>query len=204
MPVAPSEISLTINGKNKDYDLASGETINVLKSPSLTSLSVELLLPSTRYGWAKYEGSFRSPAYYLDNFEKLISSRKPFQFVVIRMQGRRRLWSTDIKMALEKYTIKDTVDQGTDVTVSLSLKQYRSYGTKIITFDTSGNLQTQSPARPSETETPSSISAQPLDTLWTIVKRMFGKVTDAALKHLSEKNDISSTETLEPGKEIKL
>ncbi|WP_400256490.1 hypothetical protein [Candidatus Methanomassiliicoccus intestinalis] len=52
MPVAPSKISMVVNGKNKTYELASGETVNVLKSPSLTSVSVELLIPSTQYGWA--------------------------------------------------------------------------------------------------------------------------------------------------------
>lgn len=204
MPVAPSEISMTVNGKNKTYDLAGGETINVLKSPALTSLSVELLLPATRYGWARYDGAFRSPTYYLDNFEQLISGKKPFQFVVIRMQGGRRLWSTDIRMALEKYTIKDTTNQGSDVLVSLSMKQYQPYGTKSITFDTQGNLQTNSSSRPSAAEPLTKVTAQPLDTLWTVIKRTFGVVTDAALKHLAEKNNVTATETLAPGREIKL
>lgn len=107
-------------------------------------------------------------------------------------------------MALEKYTIEDNADHGTDVLVNLNLKQYKSYGAKIISFDSSGNLQSKSTNRTSTRKTPASATARPGETLWTIVKRVLGPVSVAALKHLCEKNNVSATETLQPGKEIRL
>ncbi|WP_400256491.1 hypothetical protein [Candidatus Methanomassiliicoccus intestinalis] len=107
-------------------------------------------------------------------------------------------------MALEKYTIEDNADQGTDILVNLNLKQYKPYGAKIISFDSSGNLQSKSTSRASTREIPASATARPGETLWTVIKRVLGSVNDTALKYLSEKNDVSATETLQPGKEIRL
>ena len=64
--------------------------------------------------------------------ELLKTNKKPIQFIVTRLfPNKKSLYNTNIKVSLEDYTIKEDVKQGMDVVVTIKLKQYRDYGTKV-------------------------------------------------------------------------
>lgn len=131
LPVAPEKLQMKINNANKTYTLINDGEINVLKSPELTDIEFDLLLPNSEYSFARYKSGFKGAEYFLAKLEKLKANMKKFQFIVTReLPNGTPLFGSNIKVSLESYTIKEDADEGTDVIVSIKLKQYRDYGTK--------------------------------------------------------------------------
>ena len=133
LPVAPEQMKMSIANQNSTYVLIDLGEINLLKRAGLTEIEFECLLPQVGYPFAVYVGGFKPAAYYLAHFEQLKVSCKSFQFIVSRvMPSGKVLFSNNIKVSLEDYTITESADNGFDVTVKIRLKQYRDYGTQTL------------------------------------------------------------------------
>ena len=131
LPVAPREVKMSIANQNSTYVLIDQGEINLLKRAGLTEIEFECLLPQVKYPFAVYVGGFKPAAYYLQHLEQLKVSRKPFQFIVSRvMPSGQVLFSNNVKVSLEDYTMSESADNGFDVNVKIRLKQYRDYGTQ--------------------------------------------------------------------------
>lgn len=180
MPITPSKVKVKINNQNDTLTLINGEEINILKEPGLTDVSFDLLLPQVSYPFTN--GRAQSADYYLSLFERLKTSKQPFQFILNRsMPSRRRLFYTNLTVGMEDYQITDDAEEGFDITVTVSLKQYRHHGTKTVKVQ---------PA-PTPAETPTATVEQPQretsqapqqttytvksgDCLWNITKKYLG------------------------------
>lgn len=137
-PVTPSKLEIKIKGKNKTLTLVNDGEINFLKTPGLTEIdNLEVVFPTiSSYPFAVYTNGFKSPEYFLSKLETLMVSKKPAQFIVSRVSpDGKLLFSTNMKVSLEEYTIKESASNGPDVTVSLKLKQYRDFATKTINIE---------------------------------------------------------------------
>ncbi len=132
LPVAPGKLTLKINNGNKTYCLMNEGEINALKAPGLTEIQLELLLPNTEYPFAVYKNGFQKASVYLAELERLKITKQTFQFIVSRVLPDGSVpFDTNITCSLEEYSIVEDAEKcGTDIMVSVSLKQYRSYGTK--------------------------------------------------------------------------
>ena len=132
LPVAPSKLQLKINNANKTYTLINDGEINVLKTPELTDIDFEILLPNTKDSYGKYKNGFKKPYWYLKKLKKYKQKKKTFKFIVTRSapNGKNKRYSTNMKVSLEDYTVIEDADNGLDTVVSIRLKQYRKYGTK--------------------------------------------------------------------------
>lgn len=139
---------------NKTIELINESQVNLLKNAGLSDISFECLLPNVRYPFARYMDGFHDAMYYMDEIEYLKKSQQPFQFIVSRkMPSGQRLSYTNMTVSLEDYETKESADNGFDITVSINLKQYRHYGTRIAKL-------------------PSSIYVvKEGDTLWNIAKK---------------------------------
>lgn len=137
VPVTPSKLQVKINNKNKTATLINDGEINIIKNAGLTDISFEVLLPNSKYPFASYVDGFKPAAYYVDKIEKLKNSNKPFQFIVTRTkQNGDYLFDTNIKVSLEDYTITEDAEKlGMDVSVSIKLKQFKEYCTKVLTLN---------------------------------------------------------------------
>ncbi|MDE6111701.1 MAG: peptidoglycan-binding protein LysM, partial [Eubacterium sp.] len=150
-PIPPSKLQLSVENKNKTVTLMNEGEINILKQAGLTEISFDLLFPNVKYPFAVYKSGFVKADYFLSQLEKLKTSKKPFQFIVTRkFPNGKMLFDTNMKVSLESYDIKEDIEQGFDVTVSVKLKQYREYGTKTckITFVQSKPKATVKKKRP--------------------------------------------------------
>ena len=135
-PVTPGKITYKIGNNNKTVSMINEGTVNLIKSPGLTEITIdELLIPAvSRYPFAVYEdGKFRKARYYLNKLEKWKGRKKPVSFRLCRTttDGRKLLWDTDFDVTIESYEItEDAGKNGMDFTVKLSMKQYKPWGTK--------------------------------------------------------------------------
>lgn len=133
-PVTPGKLQVNINGTNKTITLINEGEVNLIKSPGLTDISTEVLLPTlTEYPFAVYANGFQKPDWYLDQLEKWKQSKKPVPFKMLRTSpnGKELLWDTNIPVTIEDYKIVEDADsQGLDVMVDISMKEYRQWGAK--------------------------------------------------------------------------
>jgi len=180
MPVTPSKLKIKIGNQNKQVILINEGAVNILKSPGLTEISFDLLIPQVKYPFAKYPDGFKPADFYLNKFELLKTQKKPFQFICSRTKpSGELLFDTNIKVSLEDYTISEDANNGLDLTVSIKLLQFRNYGTKILKTTSSSGATTISATveTPRETTTapkPKTYTVKKGDTLWNIAKLCFG------------------------------
>ncbi|MBP1582180.1 MAG: LysM peptidoglycan-binding domain-containing protein [Oscillospiraceae bacterium] len=177
LPIVPSEINLKVKNANKTITLINEGEINFLRSPGLTELEFEILLPAVQYSFAQYDGGFRSPSYYTSHFESLKTSKAPFQFIVVRsLPNGTHLFNTNMTVSLEDYTVKEKSKEGFDLKVAIKLKQYRHFSTKtvhVINEKTSVKKQRQASSSPAPSQG-TTYTVKDGDCLWNIAKAIYG------------------------------
>ena len=209
-PVTPSKLQVKISNKNKSVTLINDGEVNLIKTAGLTEISFELLLPNTRYPFAKYKSGFKRAKYFIDILEQFKVSKKPFQFIVIRkLQNRKRLFNTNIKVTLEDYQITEDAKSGFDAMVSVKLKQYRAYGTKICVLKKEEKPQASPPPpkeeRPAEnapTPPPNTNQTYTVvrgDCLWKIAKRFYGNGAKYTIIFNANRDKIRNPNLIYPG-----
>ena len=177
-----------------------------MKQAGLTDVSFELLLPNVQYPFATYKSGFVNAKYFLDELEKMKTDGKPFQFMVTRLlPNGKMLFDTNMKVSLESYEIKENASEGFDVVVSVKLKQYRDFGTKIcnVTFtDTKPKVSVQN-ARPADNSpAPSTNETYPVqkgDCLWNIAKKFYGNGSKYTVIYDANKDKIKNPNLIYPG-----
>ena len=201
LPVTPEAVQVTVNGKNETMVLMDQGEVNVLKTPGLTEVTFDALLPNSRYPFAIYPGGFRQAEYYLTALEQLKASKSPFQLVISRsMAGKNGLFGTSLKVSLEEYTMKEDAGKyGMDVLVSLKLKQYRDYGTK--TCQISGNTALIISSRElSGAPSGTAYTVQEGESLPEIAQRCYGD--SSQYTRLQEANGITDPNRLTAGQTL--
>ena len=133
LPVPPEQLQIKINNANKTVTLIDEGQINILKKAELTDIELECDIPQVKQPYAVYKSGFKGASYFLDYFEELKSSKKPFQFIVSRvLPNGKALFSTNLKVTMEDYKITEKSKNGFDLVVKIKLRQWRDYGTKTV------------------------------------------------------------------------
>lgn len=218
LPLTPSKMQIKVNNKNKTMTLLNDGEINILKSPGLSEISFDFILPNVKYPFSIYKGNkFRNAEYFLKKLEKLKTQRKAFRFIVVReVQSGDNLFDTNMQVSLEDYTITDDAENGSDISVSIKLKQYKVYSTKTITIiepivnTTTSAAPTPTPvvappveARPVESPpTPQTYTVVEGDCLWNICKQYLGD--GSKYQEIADLNGIANPNLIYPGQVIKL
>ena len=201
-PIAPSKLDTKIKGKNKTVTLINEGEINILKMAGLTEISFDLLLPNVKYPFASYKTGFKDAKFFLDQIEELKVSQKPFQFIVTRtFPNGKMLFNTNMKVSLEDYTVKESATEGFDVVVSIKLKQYKDYGTKVAKIISEKKVEVEE-NRPTDnapsSKLPTTYTVQSGDCLWNIAKEFYGNGSKYNLIFNANKDKIKNANLIYP------
>ena len=183
LPIPPSKLSLKVKNKNSVLTMSNERELNVLKSPGLTEISFEVVLPQVQYPFAVYTDGYKDARYFLNILEQYKVGKKPFQFIVSRTSpAGRLLFDTNMRVSLEDYEIKEDAKEGPDLVVNINLKQYIEIKTKYFQIVPKVSAQTQQPAptataqqnRPSAKAPAKTYTVVKGDCLWNIAKKHLG------------------------------
>ena len=206
LPVAPQKLQLKIKGANKTYTLINEGEITVLKTPGLTDIEFDALLPNVKYPFATYKSGFKRAKTFLEVLKKYKQDKETFQFIVTRtLPNGKMLFDTNMKVSLESYTIKeDAKNYGMDVLVTIKLKQYRDYATKTcnIQFATSKPKVVVQPTRPPENPPKPANQTYTVvkgDCLWNIAKKFYGNGSKYTVIYNANKDKIKNPNLIYPG-----
>ena len=203
LPVAPPKLSVKINNANETVTLINEGEINILKKAELTDIEFECRIPQEKYPFAVYKSGFKGADYFLDYFESLKTSKKPFQFIVCRKRPTgKRLFDTNIKVSMEDYKITEDAKNGFDVLVKIKLKQWRDYGTKTVNiFFNMENPKAGFEPQGEATTSPAPAAAQTYtvvkgDCLWNIAKKFYGNGSKYSIIYNANKSVIGGNPNL--------
>lgn len=197
LPVTPSKLQVKINNANKTMTLMNEGEINIIKKAGLTDIEFECDIPQVQQPYAVYPSGFKDASYFLDYFEKLKTSNKPFQFIVCRrLPNNKQLFNTNIKVSLEDYRITEDAGDGFDLTVKISLKQWKSYGTKTVVISSGAGTASITESRET-TNSPTPAASQTYvvvkgDCLWNIAKKFYGNGSKYIVIYDANKGTIGS------------
>lgn len=197
-PITPSELSIRVGSNNSTVTLINEGEINILKSPSLTEVEFDARFPMRQYPYARQFSKFEN---YWNVFKGLKENKKSFRFIVARTNPSGALtWETNLLMALEDMTIKESADEGDDVIISFKLKQYKEYGVKTIQLpvkepDPPPTTSTSEQPRSDEnkTKTVRTHTVGRGDCLWSLAKKYYGSGTKEKIIYEANKTLIEDT-----------
>lgn len=177
LPVSPSKLTTSMKNQNKTVNLINLSEVNILRTPGLTEIKFDALLPNVRYPFAVYKDGFKDATYFVEILEAYKKSKKPFQFIISRKSDVGKVFAyTNIKVSLENFEISESANDGFDMTASISLKQYVEYNSKTAQIKNStkeiANVFT-TVGRTSK-DPSNSYEVKEGDTLWSIAKLIYG------------------------------
>lgn len=208
IPIPPKELTTTINGKNETIDLLGKGEVNIIKPAGLTDITFKFLLPNSDYPFNE-SMLFKSKKakYYIDELEKLKTTKTRFQFIVVRMKpGGQMLAMTNMKCTLENYSIEEDADNGFDSYANISLKQWKDWGAKRIEVKTDkdgtakGSVKQDRPTDNKAVASTAKVSRG--QTLQQIVKKQLGNTEN--LFQIAALNKIAVPAILGVGQVIQL
>ena len=176
-PITPEELTIKVGSNNKVVTLINEGDINILKSPALIEVEFEARFPMRKYPYSREVKDFQT---YFDKFKELKEKKKSFRFIVARTTLKnKRSWDTNLLVALEELELKESADEGDDVIVSFTLKQYKPYGVKRLDISKYGVTKNKGGSSRSGSNSGGSGSAQSYtvksgDCLWNIAKKFYG------------------------------
>lgn len=210
LPIPPQKIPIKYPGQNKTTTLINGDEINLVRPRGLGEITLDFVIPQMNYPSAVWDGSVDGAEDFLIRLHQLKERNTPFEFIVIRDgTGGHRFFDTNMDVTLEDYKVSDDVKEGFDLSVSVTLKEYRHYGTKIMDFkleeggeDPIANEDGSN--RGGEPEAKGTYTVVKGDCLWSIAKRKLGNGTRWPEIYNLNRDQISNPNLIYPGQVLTL
>lgn len=202
LPVMPSKIVTRVNNRNKTITLLNGQEINLVKSPGLTEISFTMLLPGNKYSFTNFEGSYRSPNWYLNRLEELKVRKFYTTLKVERLMNGIEWFKTEADVTLEDYTVTEDAEHGYDLLVDIKLKKYVNYGVTYVPLNNVEDGVVMKKTRSSSRAIPKTYTVKKGDTLWSIAKKLLDD--GAKCWNLAKLNNINNPNLIKVGQVLKI
>lgn len=188
-PIPPEELEVNIGSNNETITLINGQEISILKSPKITEISFDVLLPNHRYEGITDAETMNTEdlkdtqkvldllsmnqfsGYFLSLMEQFKENKKSFKFKLIRSCENPAYDDINMLVSLEDYSIKETNEDNGDVTVSVALKKYVKHTVKKIKLKKK-KVTVKESARASK-KNKKSYKTKKGDTMYLIAKKFY-------------------------------
>lgn len=131
LPLPPSKITWKTKAGNKTVTLINEGEVNIIKKAKLATIDFDIILPATDIPGVKLE---MSQAEYYSKIMGLLGEKKPILFLIDRkMPNGAQLRMESFDVTVESINVEENVDNGFDLKLSISLKNYVEYGAKKVT-----------------------------------------------------------------------
>ena len=199
LPIPPQKIPIKYPGQNETATLINGEEINITRPPGLAEISIDVVLPQMNYPCAMWDGSVEDAEEFISRLQDLKESGDTFEFIVIRDS-----FDTNMDVTLEDYKVSDDVKEGLDLVVSITMKEARHYGTKIMNFAIVPEqpipaAASPEPERPAARPQVKTHTVKSGDCLWNIAKKQLGDGSRWKEIHGLNRDKISNPNLIHPG-----
>lgn len=176
LPVTPPAIKVSYKSSNETVRLIDGGQVTFLRQGELPVFSFELLLPRHKYSFCRYESGFKNPEYYVEKLLAIRGGRVPFRFICTRTAGNGSyLDDTNVRVSLEDMSIQEDADEGSDIVLSLQVREYREYSASRVKIEKAAAAASVLSAR--ETDNSPTVTTYTVasgDCLWNIAKKYLG------------------------------
>lgn len=205
LPIAPSKVSLKVNNTNKTMELINGGEINFLRTPGLSQLSLQFIIPQVKYPFAQYEDRFQTADIFINKLKGLKANKKTFKFNIFRTMPQGKILFNDaLVVSIEDYTLTEDAFDGFDITADVTLKVYPKEN--VIAYQTIKKAEGEraievNTARASDRETPTAYTVKKGDCLWSICKAQLGD--GSKFGEIAKLNGIANPDRIYPGQVIK-
>ncbi len=131
LPVTPEKLSIKTKSGNRTINLINEGMVSFIKKSELAEIEFECLFPAENYPFARYPSGFKAPDFYIEELKRLRSA--PFEFIVGRKRaGSGPLFSTNLTVTLEDFTLSESAKNLFDVTADIRLREYREFKAKVM------------------------------------------------------------------------
>lgn len=200
LPVAPEKVTISTAGKNETYTLVDGSEINIVQSPKLKTIKFEALIPYREYPFAHYGKEFTDGDQLREKIENIKNSGRVFQFVITRKRGTKVFHYTDIRSTIEDIIVTESVDNGFDIKMALTLKEYKEFGAKFVSETGKKSSVRQQDNAPNI----KSYTVNSGDSLWKIAKKFYGDGSKWRVIYEANKSVISNPNVIKNGIKINI
>ena len=203
-PITPQRMNIKFKNRNRVVTLVNEGEFNILKESGLQEISFDACIPAIKYPFAQYLGGIFLPvAYYINLIKNLKSSKKPFNFVVVR-EGTVGLlgYSHCMKVSLEDFQVKEDAGDGRDITISLTLKEYKSRNNVIVSTVENNIISATKVRDISSKVIAKTYTVKAGDTLYNIAKKELGN--GSRYLHLKTLNNLANANSIKVGQVLRL
>ena len=174
----PEAILFEVDSRNETKSLLNGLEVNTIKRPALTNVTMNNVpLFNKKKNFLYNQKNFHKSQYFLNHFENLKASKKPFSLIITRydFQGKK-MFKTAMKVTLESYKVSEEFDNGNDIYVDLSFKKWQPYGNrKLVVKKSKSGKKTATVKKNTRTSKKvTSYTIKEGDTLSLIAKKTLG------------------------------
>lgn len=152
LPITPAKIEEVTPGGNETVRLVNDGEINIRHSPGLKSYTFDVILPTSHsYPFQIYSLAGMEATAFKIYFEQIFERKIPFPFIQVswggslaaNVVGLLSIAFSNTLCTIEEMSDLRDADNGQDKIISLSLKEYRDYGTRYVkeaSTDSKGNV----------------------------------------------------------------
>lgn len=205
LPVAPSELVTKVGGESERVDLVDIGEGSILKDIGLRRISFTVLLPAVQYSFVQTEGSFKAPIFYLNQFRQYKMSKKPVSLIVFRkLADGSELFSGNIDVSFEEYTVVERGGEQGDFWVEINLKEYRKISSTTYKMEKKGEqtVLEEFGAKREGKEIPNTYTVKAGDSLWKIAQTMLND--GSRYNEIAQKNNIVNPNSIKVGQILHL
>ncbi|MCI9354463.1 MAG: LysM peptidoglycan-binding domain-containing protein [Firmicutes bacterium] len=205
LPVAPSELITNVEGESEKVDLVDIGEGSILKDIGLRRISFTVLLPAVQYSFVQTEGVFQPPIFFLNQFRQYKMSKKPVSLIVFRkLADGTELFSGNIDVSFERYTVLERGGEQGDFWVEINLKEYRKITSATYKMEQKEGqtVLEEFGVKREGKEIPNTYTVKKGDSLWKIAQTMLND--GSRYKEIAEKNNIVNPNKIQVGQILRL